>query len=279
MQPWVRPRPPAGAGRGQPPVQLVTAAVRAGLRPQSVAGGTGSARGHGAPEPAGRPVGQSVPGDPGGGVAPDRGCARRLPRPARFGGGSHVPRDLRLADRTGTCRDARPRRPTPASAGARPRGAGVRRRAGGRAAPGVRQGRPARRIHPSDHLYPPPTARGRRALLFDAAQIRDEHASDLSLAQFKSAFRQQFMLVLLDPDEAVRTLPELVAKSEHPAAALAMLKEVVTAGGELPAESMARLARIAEIYEAAVGETKDQAPPAVKRASLKVADGGKSAAG
>ena len=110
-------------------------------------------------------------------------------------------------------------------------------------------------------------------------KIRDEHASDLSLAQFKSAFRQQFMLVLLDPDEAVRTLPELVAKSEHPAAALAMLKEVVTAGGELPAESMARLARIAEIYEAAVGETKDQAPPAVKRASLKVADGGKSAAG
>ena len=110
-------------------------------------------------------------------------------------------------------------------------------------------------------------------------QIRDEHASDLSLAQFKSAFRDQFMLVLLDPDEAVARCRSWWPSRNIPPQRLAMLKEVVTAGGELPAESMARLARIAEIYEAAAGETKDQAPPAVKRASLKVADGGKSAAG
>ncbi|MFL5334259.1 MAG: DUF3141 domain-containing protein [Geminicoccaceae bacterium] len=110
-------------------------------------------------------------------------------------------------------------------------------------------------------------------------KVREEHAGDMSLGLFKSAFRQQFMLVMMDPEEAIRTLPQLLVKAENAAAALTLLKEVAAAGGTLSEESESRLARVAEIYESAVaGDSKDEAPPAAKRAGLKVAQGGKSAA-
>jgi hypothetical protein len=111
-------------------------------------------------------------------------------------------------------------------------------------------------------------------------KIRDEHASDLTLGQFKSAFRDQFLLVLLDPDEALRTLPRLLAKAEDPAGAMALLRELAAAGGQLSEESEGRLARVTEIYEGAAREHKGEASPGAKRAGLKVAaEGGKAAAG
>ena len=110
-------------------------------------------------------------------------------------------------------------------------------------------------------------------------KLRDEHASDMSLGQFKSAFRQQFLLVLLDPDEAVRTLPQLLAAISDPAAALRMLEEMAVAGGPLSKEGASRLAVIVKIFEGLAEERKGEATPAAKRATLKVADGGKAAAG
>ena len=110
-------------------------------------------------------------------------------------------------------------------------------------------------------------------------KLRDEHAGDMSLGQFKSAFRQQFLLVLLDPDEAVRTLPQLLAAMSDPAAALRVLEEVAVAGGPLSKEGASRLAVIAKIFEGLAEERKGEATPAAKRATLKVADGGKAAAG
>ena len=111
--------------------------------------------------------------------------------------------------------------------------------------------------------------------------MRDEHAerSD-ARREFKSAFRDQFMLVLLDPDEALRTLPQLLAKAEDPAGAMALLRELAAAGGPLSEELEGRLARVAEIYEGAAREHKGEASPGAKRAGLKVAaEGGKAAAG
>ena len=110
-------------------------------------------------------------------------------------------------------------------------------------------------------------------------KLRDEHASDMSIGQFKSAFRQQFLLVLLDPDEAVRTLPQLLAAISDPAAALRMLEEMAVAGGPLSKEGASRLAVIVKIFEGLAEERKGEATPAAKRATLKVADGGKAAAG
>ena len=110
-------------------------------------------------------------------------------------------------------------------------------------------------------------------------KLREDHASDMSLRQFKSAFRQQFLLLLLDPEEAIRTLPQLLAASSDPAGALRMLEEVALAGGPLSEEGAARLARIARIYEGVAGKGASGASPSAKRAALKVADGGKAAAG
>ena len=61
------------------------------------------------------------------------------------------------------------------------------------------RGRAARGVHPGAHLHPPAAARGRRAQLQHAAAVRDEYARDMSLADFKSKFRDQYMMVLLDP--------------------------------------------------------------------------------
>ena len=110
-------------------------------------------------------------------------------------------------------------------------------------------------------------------------KLRDEHASDMSLGQFKSAFRQQFLLVLLDPDEAVRTLPQLLAAISDPAAALRMLEEMAVAGRPLSKEGASRLAVIVKIFEGLAEERNGEATPAAKRANLKVANGGKAAAG
>ncbi|MFZ1431068.1 MAG: DUF3141 domain-containing protein [Geminicoccaceae bacterium] len=102
-------------------------------------------------------------------------------------------------------------------------------------------------------------------------QIREEHAKDMSLQQFKDLFREQFMLVLLDPEQAIQSLPALLdGKVRDPAGAVAVLKEVVRAGGPLPDESAARLERVEAIY-AAVAAAKAEGRAPAKRPTLKVA--------
>ena len=57
-------------------------------------------------------------------------------------------------------------------------------------------------------------------------RLRDEYAKDMTLADFKSKFRDQYMMVLLDPEQAVASLPELLAGRETDAPkALELLRE------------------------------------------------------
>ena len=103
-------------------------------------------------------------------------------------------------------------------------------------------------------------------------QIREEHAQDMSLQQFKDLFREQFMLVLLDPEQAIQSLPVLLdGKVRDPASTLAALQKVVQAGGPLPDESTARLERVTAIYEAVVAAPQAEGRAYAKRPTLKVA--------
>jgi hypothetical protein len=71
----------------------------------------------------------------------------------------------------------------------------------------------------------------------------------LSLAAFKRAIRQQFFMLLIDEARAIETLPALLP-ADQPVRdrALAMLREVVTATGDMPEEVARRLAAVERIF-------------------------------
>ena len=47
-------------------------------------------------------------------------------------------------------------------------------------------------------------------------KLRDEHATDVTLAEFKSWFRDQFLMVLLDPEQAVRDACPSCSRAARP---------------------------------------------------------------
>jgi hypothetical protein len=90
-------------------------------------------------------------------------------------------------------------------------------------------------------------------------RVRDEHAKDMSLADFKQAFRDQFMMVLLEREKAVAALPKLLEGREADAPkAFALLKDVLAVGGPMLPESQRRLEQVAGIFgvEAPTPEAK-----------------------
>jgi pimeloyl-ACP methyl ester carboxylesterase len=116
-------------------------------------------------------------------------------------------------------------------------------------------------------------------------KIREEHASDVTLAQFKAMLRDQFMLVMLDHEAAIATLPGLLdGQLARPQEALDLLRAVVTAPGELPEESLRRLARVAKVYSSVEPRSTDDAPsaspaPSARRAGPKTGSRAKAALG
>ncbi|MFO1046396.1 MAG: DUF3141 domain-containing protein [Geminicoccaceae bacterium] len=88
-------------------------------------------------------------------------------------------------------------------------------------------------------------------------RLRDEHAADMSLADFKALFRDQFLMVLHEPEAAVAALPRLLAGHEAGAPkVLALLESVLAVGGPLLPESERRLRQVAEIFAAVPPEAK-----------------------
>ncbi len=89
-----------------------------------------------------------------------------------------------------------------------------------------------------------------------------EHARRLSLSEFKSLTREQFFMLLIDKDEALRTLPDLLPPDpETRNAAFALIEQVATARGPLSGEAAERLEEIRRVFQAA--------PPAVDKPSGK----------
>jgi len=69
-------------------------------------------------------------------------------------------------------------------------------------------------------------------------KVREEHAADLGLADFKALVRDQFLMLELDETQAVATIPLLLrGHGDHAAKALELLESVVTAPGPLGQEA------------------------------------------
>ena len=100
-------------------------------------------------------------------------------------------------------------------------------------------------------------------------RLRDEYAKDMTLADFKSKFRDQYMMVLLDPEQAVASLPELLAGRETDAPrALELLREVLAVGGPMIEESRQRLDQVAAIFGAGEAAAPAAEPKPKRRLSV-----------
>ena len=89
-------------------------------------------------------------------------------------------------------------------------------------------------------------------------QMRAKHG-DLTLEEFKRLLREQFFALVLDPDGALAAIPQMVSgDARDRAEALATIRAVVSAAGELTGERAKRLARI----ETILGEPRAFSPSA-----------------
>jgi hypothetical protein len=92
------------------------------------------------------------------------------------------------------------------------------------------------------------------------SKLRDEHAGDLSLADFKALVRDQFLMLELDEAQAVATIPLLLqGHGDHAAKALELLESVVTAPGPLGQEAAQHLRQIGALFTAAAASTAGDA--------------------
>ena len=79
-------------------------------------------------------------------------------------------------------------------------------------------------------------------------RIRDKY-TDLTLTEFKAIVREQFYMLLLDSEGALSAIPAMLPpESEIRQKALDLIKEVLSARGELSADDRERLQRIGRLF-------------------------------
>jgi len=82
-------------------------------------------------------------------------------------------------------------------------------------------------------------------------QMRAEHGS-LTLEEFKRVLREQFFALLLDRDGALAAIPQMLpADPAIRAEAVAKIRSVASAAGEVTGERAERLAEIEKLFQAA----------------------------
>lgn len=81
-------------------------------------------------------------------------------------------------------------------------------------------------------------------------QVRRDHAAaQLSLPEFKMLVREQFFMLLLDPEAALAAIPKLLpADDSQRRAAFVAMREVLAASGVISGERAVRLRRIADLF-------------------------------
>ncbi len=77
-----------------------------------------------------------------------------------------------------------------------------------------------------------------------------EEASKMTLAQFKATAREQFFLLLLEPEAALAAIPKMLpADIAERRKGLAAIRNVLSAGGEISGEAAERLRLITALFE------------------------------
>ncbi|MGM4894423.1 DUF3141 domain-containing protein [Tardiphaga sp. 839_C3_N1_4] len=83
---------------------------------------------------------------------------------------------------------------------------------------------------------------------------RDQAGAQLTLSEFKTLVREQFFMLLLDPEGALAAIPALLpADHNQKQAIFAAMREVLSASGEITGERAVRLGRIAGLFGVEAG--------------------------
>jgi pimeloyl-ACP methyl ester carboxylesterase len=83
---------------------------------------------------------------------------------------------------------------------------------------------------------------------------KDDVAQRMTLAEFKALVREQFFMLLLEPNPSLSAIPKLLPKNaEARRAGFALIQDVLSASAEISGETARRLSRVAELF----GVTKD----------------------
>ncbi|MGZ3289689.1 MAG: DUF3141 domain-containing protein, partial [Xanthobacteraceae bacterium] len=96
-----------------------------------------------------------------------------------------------------------------------------------------------------------------------------EESSRLTLAEFKAMAREQFFLLLLDPEATLAAIPKLLpADVSERRKGLAAIRNVLSAAGEISGEAAERLKKVTELFEtneAGPSETGAESVPFVPK--------------
>jgi hypothetical protein len=77
----------------------------------------------------------------------------------------------------------------------------------------------------------------------------DDRSSRLTLAQFKMIVREQFLMLLLEPEASLTAIPKLLPPGEYERhAGLASIRSVLSASAEISGETARRLDRITKLF-------------------------------
>jgi pimeloyl-ACP methyl ester carboxylesterase len=97
----------------------------------------------------------------------------------------------------------------------------------------------------------------------------NDRSSRLSLPQFKTLVREQFFMLLLEPEASLEAIPKMLPRSaEERRNGFAIIREVLSASAQISGESAQRLHRVAQLFgvgEGGEGEVHDH--PSKKKAS------------
>jgi pimeloyl-ACP methyl ester carboxylesterase len=94
-------------------------------------------------------------------------------------------------------------------------------------------------------------------------KMREEHGEGLSLADFKTLVREQFLTLLLEPERAVQAIPAMAARGSAAGRnILPAIRRVISARGPLGLEGRARLERVEMMLTEATVPSEGKKAPA-----------------
>jgi hypothetical protein len=86
----------------------------------------------------------------------------------------------------------------------------------------------------------------------------DDQGSRLTLPQFKTMVREQFFMLLLEPDASLAAIPKLLPQSlEERRAAFAVVHDVLSVSAEISGEIATRLNRVAQLFGLEAGAARE----------------------
>jgi len=84
----------------------------------------------------------------------------------------------------------------------------------------------------------------------------------LTLAEFKALVREQFFMLLLEPEASLAAIPKMLPKNaEARRAGLAVIREVLSASAEISGEAAKRLRRVSELFGAGEDDSSQAKGP------------------